>query len=306
LSQRRNDSITPSLVWVTSPQQVQDVDRSCDVLVVGAGPAGIAAAIGAHRGGHSVIVVDKAVFPRDKCCGDGLTTLALRELERLGLVPEQVSNWMDVDAAWLRSPSGREVRVPLPANGRYAAIAPRIDLDAALVRHARELGVEIAEGHGVETTANAVRDRGTAIDVAVSGIGIVRARQVIAADGMWSPVRKALNLNEPGYLGEWHAFRQYAHQVDGPAAHRLYVWFEKDLLPGYAWSFPLPGGRVNIGFGVLRSEGRRTKEMGSCGMTSCSVPTSVRRSASKLNLKDVIRPGRFRLEFTVRCCQPHA
>jgi menaquinone-9 beta-reductase len=238
------------------------VDRSCDVLVVGAGPAGIAAAIGAHRGGHSVIVVDKAVFPRDKCCGDGLTTLALRELERLGLVPEQVSNWMDVDAAWLRSPSGREVRVPLPANGRYAAIAPRIDLDAALVRHARELGVEIAEGHGVETTANAVRDRGTAIDVAVSGIGIVRARQVIAADGMWSPVRKSLNLNEPGYLGEWHAFRQYAHQVDGPAAHRLYVWFEKDLLPGYAWSFPLPGGRVNIGFGVLRSEGRRTKEMG--------------------------------------------
>jgi geranylgeranyl reductase family protein len=247
---------------VTSLQQVQDVDRVCDVLVVGAGPAGIAAAIGAHRSGHSVIVIDKAVFPRDKCCGDGLTTLALRELESLGLVPEQVSNWMDVDAAWLRSPSGREVRVPLPATGRYAAIAPRIDLDAALVRHARELGVEIAEGHGVETTKDAVRDRGTAIDVAVSGIGIVRARQVIAADGMWSPVRKALNLNEPGYLGEWHAFRQYAHHVDGPAAQRLYVWFEKDLLPGYAWSFPLPGGRVNIGFGVLRSEGQRTKEMG--------------------------------------------
>lgn len=241
-------------------------DRTCDVLVVGAGPAGIAAAVGIHRAGHSVLVIDKSTFPRDKCCGDGLTTLALRELEALGVIPEQVTNWMDVDSAWLRSPSGREVRVPLPAEGRYAAIAPRMDLDHALVRHARSLGVEIAEGHGLtpaHTPAHtpAVRDRGTAIDVDVAGIGIVRARQVIAADGMWSPVRKALGLNEAGYLGEWHAFRQYARQVDGPAAERLCVWFEKDLLPGYAWSFPLPDGRVNIGFGMLRSQGRKTGEM---------------------------------------------
>jgi flavin-dependent dehydrogenase len=209
-------------------------------------------------------VIDKATFPRDKCCGDGLTTLALRELEALGLLPEQVTNWMDVDSAWLRSPSGREVQVPLPSEGRYAAIAPRLDLDDALVRHARSLGVELAEGHGLNTasvSSAAVRDRGTAIDVDVTGIGTVRARQVIAADGMWSPVRKALGLNEAGYLGEWHAFRQYAQQVEGPASERLYVWFEKDLLPGYAWSFPLPGGRVNIGFGMLRSQGTKTGEM---------------------------------------------
>jgi flavin-dependent dehydrogenase len=211
-----------------------------------------------------VLVIDKATFPRDKCCGDGLTTLALRELEALGLLPEQVTNWMDVDSAWLRSPSGREVQVPLPSEGRYAAIAPRLDLDDALVRHARSLGVELAEGHGLNTasvSSAAVRDRGTAIDVDVTGIGTVRARQVIAADGMWSPVRKALGLNEAGYLGEWHAFRQYAQQVEGPASERLYVWFEKDLLPGYAWSFPLPGGRVNIGFGMLRSQGTKTGEM---------------------------------------------
>lgn len=239
-------------------------DKTCDVLVVGAGPAGITAAIGIQRAGHSVLVIDKATFPRDKCCGDGLTTLALRELEALGLLPEQVTNWMDVDSAWLRSPSGREVQVPLPSEGRYAAIAPRIDLDDALVRHARSLGVELAEGHGLNTastSSTAVRDRGTAIDVDVTGIGTVRARQVIAADGMWSPVRKALGLNEAGYLGEWHAFRQYAQQVEGPASERLYVWFEKDLLPGYAWSFPLPGGRVNIGFGMLRSQGTKTGEM---------------------------------------------
>ena len=94
---------------------------SCDVVVVGAGPAGTAAAIEFARAGRSVVLADKAVFPRDKCCGDGLTTLALRELEQLGFDPGHVRHWYDVDAAWLRSPSGREVRVPLPVTGRYAA-----------------------------------------------------------------------------------------------------------------------------------------------------------------------------------------
>ena len=93
----------------------------CDVLVVGAGPAGTAAAITLRRAGRSVIVIDKAAFPREQCCGDGLTTLGLRELDGLGLDPADVDGWYDVDAAYLRSPSGREVRVPLPATGRYAA-----------------------------------------------------------------------------------------------------------------------------------------------------------------------------------------
>ena len=49
-----------------------------DLAIVGGGPAGSAAAVTAARAGASVLVVDKASFPRDKCCGDGLTTLALR------------------------------------------------------------------------------------------------------------------------------------------------------------------------------------------------------------------------------------
>ncbi len=68
---------------------------------------------------------------------------------------------------------------------------------------------------------------------------------------MWSPTRRLLGLAEDGYRGEWHAFRQYVTGV-GPAAADLHVWFEPDLLPGYAWSFPLPDGRANVGFGVLR------------------------------------------------------
>jgi geranylgeranyl reductase family protein len=231
------------------------------VLVVGAGPAGTAAAIELRRGGRHVIVVDKAVFPRDKCCGDGLTTLALRELEHLGLDPSTVADWYDVAAAWLRSPSGREVELPLPTDGKYAAVAPRRDLDDALVRLARAVGVDVRDGCAFAGAATATDASIDHVDATISDLGVVRAGYVVAADGMWSPVRKALGVNRPGYLGEWHAFRQYVSDVAGPAANRLYVWFEADLLPGYAWSFPLPGNRANIGFGVLRERSRRVGDM---------------------------------------------
>ena len=230
---------------------------SVDVLVIGGGPAGATAAMLLARAGRSVMVVDKAVFPRDKCCGDGLTTLALRELDVLGFKPAMVPSWQTVDEAWLRSPSGREVCLPLPSNGIFGATAPRLELDFALLQMAREAGAEVREGCAVVGVAQT----DTGVDVDVEGIGSVRAKFAIAADGMWSPTRKALGLAEPGYLGEWHAFRQYATGVTGPAAHRLYVWFEPDFLPGYAWSFPLPDGRVNLGFGVLRDGERTGKSM---------------------------------------------
>lgn len=229
--------------------------NACDVLVVGAGPAGIATALTLHAAGINVVVVDKAQFPRDKCCGDGLTTGALRLLENLGFDPTTVPSWRVCSDAWLRSPSGREICVPLPRGmGQFAAIAPRVELDNALVQHARNRGVKILDGHGFLSLT-------THSDHLVAGIENqepLSCNYLIAADGMWSPVRKSLGLSRPGYLGEWHAFRQYAGNVTGPAHDRLYVFFERDLLPGYAWSFPLTDNRVNIGFGILRGGGAYT------------------------------------------------
>jgi len=230
---------------------------TCDVAVVGAGPAGAAAAIELARAGRDVTLVDKAVFPRDKCCGDGLTTLALRELEALGFHPAALDGWFDVDAAWLRSPGGRETRVPLPSHGRFAAVCPRRELDAALVELARDAGAVLRSGTAVVDVA----DRPDRVVLEFDDGDRLSARYVVAADGMWSPIRKAIGAGSPGYRGEWHAFRQYASSVTGPAADRLLVWFEADLLPGYAWSFPLPGGRANLGFGVLRDGDRRVRDM---------------------------------------------
>jgi len=231
---------------------------NCDVLVIGAGPAGIAAALTLNALGKHVIVIDKAEFPRDKCCGDGLTTGALRLLDGLGFDPKNVASWRKCDEVWLRSPRGREMMMPLPRNsGQFAAIAPRLELDNALVKQARARGIEVRENHEFA----ALTQNADHVVVEIEGRDSITSRHVVAADGMWSPVRKSLGLSTAGYLGEWHAFRQYVDNVDGPAKDRLYVWFERDLLPGYAWSFPLTNGRVNIGFGILRGGKHSVQDM---------------------------------------------
>ncbi|GAC1517811.1 MAG: geranylgeranyl reductase family protein [Acidimicrobiales bacterium] len=227
-----------------------------DVAVVGAGPAGTAAAIRLARGGCAVAVFDKTTFPRDKCCGDGLTTGALRQLEDLGLDPRAVASWTPIADCWVRSPSGRTVRFPFPATGLFGAVARRVDLDAALVDLARSAGVKVHEGHRVED----VQWSDEGVTLRATDREPMAARYVIAADGMWSTLRRALGLSESGYLGEWHAFRQYI-RADGIDHRRLWVWFERELLPGYAWSFPLPGDVVNVGFGVRRRPGEPTRSM---------------------------------------------
>jgi menaquinone-9 beta-reductase len=231
--------------------------ETCDVVVVGAGPAGAAAAISLANAGREVIVVDKASFPRDKCCGDGLTTAALRELAALGVDPRVLPSFRQTDTAWLRSPSGRSVAFPMPSRGMYAAVAPRVELDAQLCAQAGKCGAEVRERwtvSGVASTLDHVRIRSDDGEE-------ISARYVVAADGMWSPVRKALGLGEDGYLGEWHAFRQYASGVTGRARDELWVLFDEDLLPGYAWSFPLPDGRVNLGFGIQRGGRHQVRDM---------------------------------------------
>ena len=169
-----------------------------DVAVVGGGPAGSAAAVTMANAGRSVLLVDKASFPREKCCGDGLTTMALRLGERLGLDQRSLVDWQPVDGAVVHSPSGRITRFPLPSDhSSYAAVVPRAVYDTALLELARTAGAEVREGcrfDSIELTSEGASLR-------VAGVGDVQASSVVAADGAWSPVRRALGISEREHRG---------------------------------------------------------------------------------------------------------
>jgi len=233
----------------SSPPSLLD-ELNADVVIIGAGPAGTAAAIPLAEAGLNVTVIDKARFPRDKFCGDGLTSGCLRIFEELGLDPANVPSWKSVDDIYIQSPSGRRAYFPMPTGrGQFAAVATREDLDAALVDLARSKGATILEGH--EVTDIVLTEQNAT--VFAHGLDPIVCSFVIGADGMWSNTRKILGLGEPKYRGEWHAFRQYWKNVSPRATQELHVWFEPDVLPGYVWCFPLADGRANVGFGVHRS-----------------------------------------------------
>ena len=220
-------------------------ERDVGLVVVGAGPAGAAAAIRAADAGVEVLCCDKARFPRDKTCGDGVTAAALRHLETLGLDVPALPGYAAVRETVLVSPSGREISLALPDDGVYAAVVPRAELDRELAELARARGVEVRDGAG----ASRVSTERDGVVVELGDGTVLRAPYVVAADGHFSPVRRMLAAGAPPDLGTWHAFRQYFCGVDDP---RLWVLFDADLLPGYAWVFPLPGGGANVGFGVRR------------------------------------------------------
>jgi geranylgeranyl reductase family protein len=237
-------------------------DLDVDVLVVGGGPAGAAAAVGLARAGREVVIVDKATFPRDKICGDGLTSGALHHLEEIGVDPQRVASWRPVDTMKVVTPTGEERTLPFPTGrGTYAAVARRVDLDAEVLDAARRAGAAVHEGHAL-CKVWAPGSASERFEGSVTGLGRVRARHVVGADGMWSPLRKAMGLGAPGYRGECHAFRQYLTGVDPAALDALWVWFEPDVLPGYAWSFPMADGSVNVGLGIHRGAKVAVGEMG--------------------------------------------
>ncbi len=194
----------------------------CDLLVVGAGPAGCAAAVAARRAapGLAVTVVDAARFPREKLCGGAITGGGLRELGLAGLelrVPHALAAH-----AVLRA-GGASLRVKL---SRPAALVRRLELDADLVAQARAAGAEVVEDAPLREL------RG---DVAVTGRGELRFRALVAADGVSGASRRALGLPS--------GRRVPLREAQAPAGDRRDLLFDLDAgLPGYAWRFPCVEG----------------------------------------------------------------
>jgi geranylgeranyl reductase family protein len=172
--------------------------QSADVVIVGAGPAGSAAALRIARQGFDVLLVDQARFPRDKPCGEYLNPAAVAALRRLGLVDALLeAGARSVAGVRLVSPAGRALQVPYPPRGAdpvWGLSVPRLALDDTLLRAAGAAGARVREGFRVDDLLT----RGPRVTGIVGrsdhGAETVRARLVLAADGTRSVIARRLRL----------------------------------------------------------------------------------------------------------------
>lgn len=225
-----------------------------DVVVVGGGPAGSAAAWQAARTGAGVLVVDKAEFPRDKPCGDGLTARAVSYLQKMGLADE-VTKFHQVNKVTVYSPSEWELFFPRrPGMPDHGCTVSRTELDTLLLQHAASAGAQVRQG--AEVAGPHRDDDGRVTGVVLKSGEKISADAVIAADGAYSPIKRGLQLDSQyhGYSAIAIRAEMWANRPDSDSFEiYLKLLFQGDQLPGYGWVFPMGGGRFNIGLGYVNS-----------------------------------------------------
>ncbi len=277
-----------------------------DVLVVGAGPGGSAAAYHLARAGLDVLVVDRARFPRDKVCGDGLTPRAVAALIRMG-VDVAEPGFGRIAGSRVRGADGRALDVGWPAGSSpgFGLVRRRFELDHLLVQRAVEAGAVLREAteavgpivEGARIVGATVRasrgvvndDEEFASDTDPSG-RTVRARFVVAADGVSGRLATLAGLSRHENAPIAVAARRY-YRVETPLAplFEACIGIERDgtWLPGYGWAFPTGDGEANVGAFVIRNGARRS-------LAARASPDVSARAALDAFLASGPEAGRFR------------
>jgi geranylgeranyl reductase family protein len=231
-----------------------------DVVVAGAGPGGSATSYYLAQHGLRVLLLDKADFPRDKTCGDGLTPRALSVLDDMGVLDRLAQTGCRISGLEIYAPNGQSIAAPVPASaGRppFMLVVPRFILDNTLREHAIAHGVHF-EGR---THVTAIEPSGTGVTVRAERNGAALSfsgRVAVVATG--ANVRLPLSM---GLLREvpptMAAARAYYDDLTGLNDH-VQLRFDGVLLPGYAWIFPTSAHSANVGAGFF-GKGKQRQHM---------------------------------------------
>ncbi|WP_421880591.1 NAD(P)/FAD-dependent oxidoreductase [Methylibium sp.] len=231
-----------------------DLPAACEVLVVGAGPAGSAAARTLARAGVDVVLIDQQAFPRDKVCGDGLIPDAHRAMAKLGVLDEVMALAQPVKHLRCIAPRGGHIDVP-----GTLAVLPRRQLDLVLCRAAAEAGARM---HAPLRFIEPIDESGCVVGARLQAQDDgrepreIRARWVLLASGAVPQAGLAAGVCErrtPSAL----ALRGYVKNdaMVGRITELEVAWHRR-LKPGYGWIFPCRDGVFNIGVGVAQSRHR--------------------------------------------------
>jgi menaquinone-9 beta-reductase len=231
-----------------------------DVCIVGAGPAGSMAALFLDKEGVNCVLADKATFPRDKICGDGISGWVLSVMADLR--PELITRLSQQDfllhshGMRIIAPNHQQLDLPFTAfNKKVPGLPPgficrRLDFDNFLIGEIKTRPyIHLLENH--EIIRYHSNPEGVELQTACGKT--ISARLVIFANGANSAFSHQpggrIKTNTNTILG----LRAYYKGVSG-CHPRNYVelHYLKELLPGYLWIFPLPGGAANVGLGLDR------------------------------------------------------
>jgi geranylgeranyl reductase family protein len=231
-------------------------DKTFDVVIVGAGPAGTSAAIKLAESGLQVALLDKATFPRDKTCGDALSVDVVNQLAMLSdTLTAAFTTFENKIASYgvkIFSPDHNHLDIPFIYNDEKSCgyISPRIHFDNLLFQHAKQCSnLHIYENclvSNIEISGNKA--------LLQTNNGLTTAKMVIGSDGAHSIVAKKLGDIKVEKKHYSAGLRVYYEGVTG--FHKesfIELHFFKDILPGYLWIFPLADNKANVGIGMLSS-----------------------------------------------------
>ncbi len=229
-----------------------------EVCIVGAGPGGASAALKLATLGIECVLVDKAVFPRDKICGDALSGKVVNGLNRIDpeIIPRLHGQPYRLDSWGVTfvAPNGKSLDVPFKVNyDKTTSAAPgfickRMDFDNFLVEEVKSRA-EITLKEGFEVTDCTSTDEGWHITSKAGDV--VDARIIIIANGAQSKLMRTIGGIEKELKHYSAGLRAYYTGVEGLKDDGfIELHFLKDFLPGYFWIFPLPNGYANVGVGM--------------------------------------------------------
>jgi menaquinone-9 beta-reductase len=240
-------------------------ERTADVIVVGAGPAGATTAYHLARSGLDVLLLEKTAFPREKVCGDGLTPRATKQLVAMGI---DVSE----EAGWLRNRGlriiggGQRLQLDWPELASYpdyGLVRRRDDFDEQLARQAEKAGARMYErcnvGEPILNTAGRITGVHAKLGEEKTPVTF-HAPIVVAADGNSTRLSLKMGLHRRADRPMGVAVRTYftsPRHDDDYLESWLELWDRRGpqdrLLPGYGWVFGMGDGTSNIGLGVLNT-----------------------------------------------------